>query len=577
MRIRAPEEFIDGGVSNNFRPTNVDVSAATSLVREARTSLREIGDIVDTAHDNALRSQALADSVEYETRLTALRAEMDNEAPPDGTDETDWARTYPQRWEQRASAIREDVSRRRGRRSNAYLRYFDERATQIAGREQNGAIERSQVAVIDIARGAGQELLATYAAGAVNPDLPATAEGDAPSRARYVQQYIEYAREQARAGIWSHQYASEQITQLNTEVQRFEETEGRYNEARTIADRIRTEHPNDRQAQIEAAAQIENPRVREMASQFIVTDNARIDDARNGDINRARSRIETLINQFGAGWERHAAQSDVDLIKSDRGAWTDIQQQLAALADPTGSTGASRSLNSARTRTMFEYMAEAPASSDPNEPNFSAIFRGLPLNSPLNAEQADALATIIPGIEEGDVVSEALTREDYMAVVDLQRTVNSGVTPTGTLVLTREVDDVVAYATANGLADFNLEDDTGARRVRLNQFRGFVSVILRDQFESGGYRNLTPDEINSIVRLALSRAGNNGQGTNSTPLYRRRTSNRVTIDQIPAATAARLHRGLTTAQLAGKSQEQIDALIVDAYARENQQRAQARN
>lgn len=571
MRIRAPEEFADGGVSNQFRPANVDASAATSFVREARTSLREIGSIVDAAHDNALRSQALADSVEYETRLTALRAEMDNEAPPDGTDETDWARTYPQRWQQRSTTIRDDVSRRRGRRSNAYLRYFDERANQIAGREQNGAIERSQAAIVDIDRAAGMELLATFAAGATNPDLPETVEGDGPSRARYVQQYIDHARELARRGTWSHQFAAERITQLTNERQTFLETEGRFSQSRTNADRIRGEHPGDQEAQLAAAAEIENPRERELTTQMIVSDNGRERDARQGNIMAARSRIETLINRHGPSWERYAQQADLELVRSDPGAMAQIRGQLDALLDPTGSTAASRGVASARNRVLFEDLSNS------SDPTVGAAFVAIDLDTPLTERDAAALrAAGFADAQEGTVLSASLSREDYAAVVDMQRARRSGVAANGDMISSREVDDVVGYAIANGLADFGSDDDAATRRENQQLFRAFVGQIIRDDFARGGARDLSPAEVASIARLALNRTGQNGRNNNAAPLYRRRTDNRVQYNQIPSGVALRIRQSLPPAQTAGLSTEQIDALVVDAYARENRHRAQGR-
>lgn len=571
MRIRAPEEFADGNVSNQFRPANVDASAATAFVREARTSLREIGSIVDAAHDNALRSQALADSVEYETRLTALRAEMDNEAPPEGTDATDWARTYPQRWQQRSTTIRDDVSRRRGRRSNSYLRYFDERANQISGREQNGAIERSQAAIVDIDRAAGMELLSTFAAGATNPDLPETVEGDGPSRARYAQQYIDHARELARRGTWSHQFAAERITQLTNERQTFLETEGRFSQSRDNADRIRGEHPGDQEAQLAAAAEIENPREREMTTQMIVADNGRERDARQGNIMTARSRIETLINRHGPGWERYATQADLELVRSDPGAMAQIRGQLDALLDPTGGTASARGVASARNRVLFEDLSNS------SDPTVGAAFVAIDLDTPLTERDAAALrAAGFADAQEGTVLSASLSREDYAAVVDMQRARRSGVASNGDNISSREVDDVVGYAIANGLADFGSDDDAATRRENQQLFRAFVGQIIRDDFARGGARDLSPAEVASIARLALNRTGQNGRSNNAAPLYRRRTDNRVQYRDIPAGVALRIRQNLPSSETAGLSTQQIDALVVDAYARENRHRAQGR-
>lgn len=570
MRIRAPEEFADGSVQNNFRPTSVDVGAATSLVREARTSLREIGQIVDTAHDNAMRSQALADSVEYETRLTALRAEMDNEPPPDGTDEADWARTYPQRWMQRSTTIRDDVSRRRGRRSNAYLRYFDERANQIAGREQGSAIERSQAQIVDIDRAAGVELLATFAAGSMNPDLPETVEGDGPSRARYAQQYIDHARELARRGTWSNQFAAEQITQLQQERQNFLETEGRFSQAQHDADAIMAAHPDDQEAQLAAATEIQNPRAREMTTQMIVAANGRRREARQGNILAASSRIETLINQHGAGWRRYATPADIALIESDPGATTRIRNQLDALLDPTGGTAAARGIASARYRVLLEDLGNSA------DPVVGTVFASIDLDAPLTEEDAAAMREAgFAAAQEGDVLSASLSREDYSAIVDLQRQRRTGVAPNGDLVSSREVDDVVGYAIANGLADFGSDDDAATRRQNQQLFRAFVGQIIRDEFARGGARDLSPGEVAAIARTALGRTGQNGR-QNSTPMYRRRTDNRMQYSEIPVGTAMRIRSSLPASQTAGLSTQQIDALVVNAYAEENRHRAQGR-
>jgi len=570
MRIRAPEEFADVGVSNNFRPTSIDVNAATSFVREAKTSLREIGSIVDAAHDNAMRSQALADSVEYETRLTALRAEMSNEPPPDGTDVTDWARTYPQRWEQRASSIRQEVSRSRGRRSNAYLRYFDERANQIAGRDQQGAIERSQAAIVDIDRGAGMEVLATLRAHATNPDLPETAEGDNPSRARYEQQYIETAREFARRGTWSNTFAAEQITQLQSERRTFLETEGRFQRAREAADRVREQFPDDVDQQIEALSEISNAREREQAINFAMADSSRDQAARQDEVMRARSRIEVLVNRHGASWRRYAEPADIARIEADPGGMAQIRSQLDAMLDPTGSTGVTRGLNSARYRVLLEDFGNS------SDPAVGRAFVNIDLDRPLNARDAAALRDAgFADVEEGTVLSATLTREDYASIIELQRSRRSGVMPNGNLIVNREVDDVVGYVTANGLADFGVDDDSNSRRLMQSQFRAFVGQIIRDDFERGGARDLTPQEVSAIARLALNRTNQNGRGTNSTPLYRRMNSNRVSIDQIPAATAARLRRDLGS-RAVGLTTAQIDELVVDAYADENRLRARNR-
>lgn len=569
MRIRAPEEFADVGVSNEFRPTSVDVNAATSFVREAKTSLRDIGSIVDAAHDNAMRSQALADSVEYETRLTALKAEMDNEAPPEGTDVTDWARTYPQRWQQRSTTLRDDVSRRRGRRSNSYLRYFDERANQIAGREQQGAIERSQAAIVDIDRGAGMEVLATLRAHATDPDLPETADGESPSRARYEQQYIETAREFARRGTWSNAFAAEQITQLQSERRTFLETEGRFQRAREAADRVREQFPDDVDQQIETLSEIPNAREREQAINFAMSDSSRDQAARQDEVLRARSRIEVLVNRHGASWRRYATPEDIARIEADPGGMAQIHSQLDSMLDPTGSTAVTRGLNSARYRVLLEDFGNS------SDPSVGRAFVGIDLDRPISAADAAALrAAGFADVEEGTVLSATLTREDYASIVQLQRERRSGVTANGGLVVTREVDDVVGYVTANGLADFGRDGDASDRRVMETQFRAFVGQIVRDDFANGGARDLTPQEVASIARLALNRSNQNG-GNNGTPLYRRTRSNRTTIDQIPAATAARLRRGLGS-RATGLTTEQIDELVVDAYADENRLRAQGR-
>lgn len=570
MRIRAPEEFSDINVQNNFRPTSVDVSAATSFVREARSSLQQIGDIVDAAHDNAMRSQALADSVELETRLTALRADMSSEQPPDGIDVTDWARTYPQRWQQRSAAIRNEISRQRGRRSNSYLRYFEERANPIEGREQQGAIERSQAAIVDIDRGAGIELLATLRAHATNPDMPETAEGDAPSRARYEQQYIETAREFARRGTWSNAFAAEQITQLQAERRNFLETEGRFQRTREMADSILAANPNDPDLQLEAASQIENARDREQVTAFIMTDNARQREAFQVEVQQARSRIEVLINQHGAAWERYAEPADIARVNADPGARAQIRGQLDDLMDPTGSSAQMRALNSARFRVLLEDLGNS------SDPSVGSVFAGIDFDRPLTARDAAALrAAGFADVDEGTVLSATLLREDYAAITDLQRTRRTGVLPNGDLAVTREIDDIMGYVRANGLADFGGDDDAGQRRVMQNQFRAFVGQIVRDDFSRGGARDLTPNEIASIARLALSRTGNNGRGTNSTPLYRRRASNTIPYDQIPAATAARLRRSLGSRSV-GLTTEQIDDLVVQAYAEENRDRARSR-
>jgi hypothetical protein len=571
LRVRAPEEFSDVGVSNQFRPTSVDVSAATSFVREARQGLQQVGDIVDAAHDNALRSQALADSVEYETRLSALRAEMDNEAPPEGIDPTDWARAYPQRWQQRSATIREDVSRRRGRRSNSYLRYFDERATQITGREQQGAIERGQAQIVDIDRAAGVELLATLAAGATNPDLPETADGDAPSRSRYEQQYIEHAREMARRGTWSYQFAAERVTQLQSERRTFLETEGRFSRAREAADNALEQFPDDPDQRLAMVNEIENPREREQAVQFVMADIGRIETTRQAEVQAARSRIEVLINRHGVSWRRYATPEDIARIEADPGGLAQIRAQLDSLLDPTGGSAVSRGIASARFRAVLEDLGNTA------DPVVGRIFAGLDLDAPLTAEEAAALrAARFADVEEGDVLSATLSREDYTAVLDLQRTRRSGVLPNGSLVVDREVDDVVGYVVANGLADFGREDDSADRRTNQQLFRAFVSQIVRDNFASGGARDLTQAEIASISRLALSRARVDSRNQDNTPMYRRRTSNRVTFGEIPATTATRLRLSLPPERTAGLTAQQIDELVVAAYAEENRRRVQGR-
>lgn len=570
MRIRPPEEFSDVGVSNNFRPTTIDVNAATSFVREARTSLHDIGSIVDAAHDNAMRSQALADSVEYETRLTALRAEMDTEAPPDGTDVTDWARTYPQRWEQRSASIREDVSRRRGRRSNSYLRYFDERAVQIAGREQGNAIERSQAAMIDIDRGAGMELLASLAANATNPDVPETAEGEGPSRQRYEQQYIETAREFARRGTWSNAFAAERITQMQTERRNFAETEGRYQEARAVADRLREQFPEDVDSRLAAIDEIPDARLREQATDFVMADVSRTQAAEGEEQRQNRSQLEVLINQHGAAWQRYASPAQLERIRRDPGGMAQIRAQLDAMLDPTGSTAQTRSMNSARFRVLLEDLGNS------GDAEVGTVFAGIDLDRPLTARDVAALREAgFADVEEGTVLSASLTREDYSAITDLQRSRRTGVLPNGDLVVTREIDDIMGYVRANGLGDFGGDDEAGERRVMQNQFRAFIGQIVRDDFARGGARDLTPAEVAGIARLAMSRMGQNGRGTNSTPLYRRRTSNRIPYNEIPAATAARLRRDLGS-RAAGLTTAQIDDLVIQAYADENRARAQGR-
>jgi len=587
MRIRAPEEFADGSVQNNFRPTSVDVGAATSLVREARTSLREIGQIVDTAHDNAMRSQALADSVEYETRLTALRAEMDNEPPPDGTDEADWARTYPQRWMQRSTTIRDDVSRRRGRRSNAYLRYFDERANQITGREQQSAIERGQAQIVDQDRAAGVEILATYAAQATNPDLAenppegSDPQNPPPSRSGYEQQYINYAREMARRGTWSYQFAAERITQLQSERRTFLETEGRFQRAREAADRVRDQFPDDVDQQIEALSEIENAREREQAINFAMSDSSRDQAARQAEVLGARSRVEVLINRHGASWQRYAQPEDIARIQADPGGMAQIDAQLDALLDPTGSTAATRGVNSARLRVLLEDFGNAPNFVDPDTGEaigVGQLFMGMNLDAPLSARDVDALNRAgLMAVQEGDVLSSVLTREDYSAISDLQRQRRSGVAPNGDLVVSREVNDIVAYVTANGLADFGSEDDSSTRRAWQAQFRAFVGQIVRSEFSgNGGARDLSEREIANIARQALSRTGNNGRGTDSTPLYRRRTSNRVPYQEIPRGIQMRLEASIrNNPNYVGMTDAEIQDQVVRAWARENSEIARS--
>lgn len=571
LKIRAPEEFSDVGVSNNFRPTSVDASAATSFAREAKSSLREIGQIVDTAHDNALRSRALADSVEYETRLTSLQAEMANEAPPEGVETVDWASTYAQRWQQRSEQIRQDVSRRRGRRSNAYLRYFDERANQIAGREQQSAIERGQAQIVDIDRAAGVEMLATFAAGSMNPDLPETAEGDAPSRARYMQQYIDYARERAREGTWSHQFAAERITQLQSERQTFLETEGRFQRARENADRIRAMHPGDVQAQLDEADKIENAREREQSVAFIMSDTSQEAAALQQRRADAYSRISTLVNRHREAWRRYATPEDIATIEADLGGMAQIEAQLDNLINPGGGSAQARGVQSARYRALMEDFGNSA------DPVVGAAFGGLDLDAPLTETDAAIMRGAgFSNVQEGDVLSTALQREDYNAILALQRERRSGVQANGDLVVDREVGDVVGYVIANGLADFSSDDDSDARRTNQQLFRAFVSQIIRDDFTRGGARDLSPGEVAGIARLAMSRAQANSDQQNRTPMYRRRNTNTVPYNQIPAATALRLRNAIPTAQLAGRTPAQIDEMVVQAYAEENRLRAQGR-
>lgn len=568
-QIRPPSDFNGVANTNNFRPVSIDEDAATSFTREAKKGFDALQQIVTQATDNTMRSQALADSVDLEVRLTRARNELESEPPPEGTDVTDWARTMPERWERRAKTEREAVMRARGRRPNTYLRYFEERATPIMGRETQVTLARSQAAVIDIDRGAGMELLGTLLARATDPDLPETAEAGTPSRAYYEQQYIETAREFARRGTWSHAYAAEQITSMQRERQQFADTEGRYQQSRNTADEIRAAHPDDFEAQLAAAAEIEDARGREQTTDFILADMNRDQATATGENQAARSRVETLINQHGAAWQRYATPADIERINRDPGARAQIRAQLDDMLDPTGSSATTRGLNSARYRALLEDVGNS------TDPLVGRVFAGIDLDKPITAQEAAALRNAgFMEANEGDVLSATLTREDYQAVTDMQRTRRTGQMPNGGLVVDREVNDVVAYVRANGLADFGGDEEAGTRRVMQNQFRAFVSQIVRDEFSNGGARDLTPAEISQIAQLALSRAQPSGRGRNNTPLYRRRNSNRLSYDQIPAATAARLRRQiLATGEGSGRTTTQIDELVADAYAEENRNRA----
>jgi hypothetical protein len=198
-------------------------------------------------------------------------------------------------------------------------------------------------------------------------------------------------------------------------------------------------------------------------------------------------------------------------------------------------------------------------------------FVSLNLDIPLNEEQAMVLRDSgFADVQEGDVLADVLTTEDYRAVTQMQRERRTGVMPNGDFRTDATIDALVNSAVAQGLADFSAESDAATARTARAQFRSYVGAIVRDIYEAGGYRPISPQESQAIILEALSRADTR------TPRYRRpNVRGQTTYADIPVDTAFRIRRSLSMSDILGRSPEEVDQMVVDRYVREHRDRVNA--
>jgi hypothetical protein len=380
------------------------------------------------------------------------------------------------------------------------------------------------------------------------------------------------AQDLVRRRVWSPTYAAERITQLREERERFLETEGRHQRVRTAVDEVRAAFPNDpnRQRQM-LIERFPNAGERALAMDVLMTDISQDDALRTAELDGAESRVEVLINTYGAGWERYASQSDRDILRRSVGAMARIRERVESMTGGGGAGSASRTARSYDVRLLLEGLGEAPNTMvDGRLVDINSIFLGLDLDAPLSATTAAALQRSgILNAEEGVVLSQFLTIEDYRAIRQLQRERGTGQTSSGQSILTRETNDIVEYAVRMLSPDFTMSDEGATNRQRRALFSAHVGRILRDQFAEGGYTNLSDEEMDGIARQALRRTAGRFGGLSQTPDYRRTDNNARSFTEIPRATRVRIQTELAEANLLwGLSDQRIQELVIERDAEE---------
>ncbi len=410
-RIRAPYEFNDGPINNNYRPVQIDTNAVTAPARGAQAVFQSVQEIVDHAADAANRNNAAADATQLEAELDRIGREMSAEAIPDNADPERWIREMPARFQARAAQARANIARARGMSAtNRYNEYFRPQADQTMARANSAMSERSQARIIDWGRGAVIERAAILRARAMNPDLDQEARDAAADKVR------ETYNEAVRDGFFTRSQGEDTAGDFDRQYAEF-------NRGAALTSRVLRETARIRgaggsvQEQLDAANQIDNLEVRDRVRGEIIQ-NAQIDHAAfAADTERYSQMAQHEIETNPAGWTSRLAPNVLDHLEragvmSSLRADADnrLTNGLAGL-DNTGTARTRLAESSYATTAFFRSLIERTA----GRPALRTALIGMDLAAPLSANMARNMnaALGVNTFTEGMVISRQMTVEDF--------------------------------------------------------------------------------------------------------------------------------------------------------------------
>ena len=503
-RIRQPVEFNDAAINNNYRAVQIDANAATAPYAAGAEAFQTVNDIVNNAAALGHRANARADSNELETRLLRIQNELENEEIPEGEDEEAWLRTMPDRFRARADAARRDIARARGwRASNVYSSFFSPAADETINRFNAQVVERSQLRVVDWARGARISERAILEARALDPEMDAEARDQAYSRV------VEINNEMAREGLITRTQAAEANAVFERQRTEFLRTEARHQQVLELAAEIRANNQTP-SAQVAAANRIEDLDLRRDVIANIIEDNSREAVAFNQTTEQYLQHAQQAVERNPGGWQRSLTPAMLEHLRR-AGVMDDLralQENITANAI-AASGGGDRRL-SVRSALFVDHLRDMAS-----HPQHYAIIRDLDLARPLPGDIAEALNDAL-GLQnnffqEGMVLSQLMTAEDFREIYDLRRALASGRFENATgdqprTLIAAEVDELTTLAIQAGILPGGTTP--GDRSLR-QKFQMFARRAVQDLMPPNEFRRLSPEDRDRIIRLAARDANNN--------------------------------------------------------------------
>lgn len=526
-RIRAPYEYNDGPVGNQYRPAQINSDAATSVAREGERAFRTVGEIVDRAAEAAHRNNASADATQLEIELARIRREVESEpAPEDGSvSPEEWYRGIPTRFAERATLARRNIAQARGwRASNVYQNFFNPEADNVLARHSMAAEESAQQRVIDWGRGSVIERAALERSLAMNPD-----ERDPTARERAAVNVRDIYEQAARDGLLSRAEAEEQIASFNESYAEFNRGASEVEEALSRTAEIRS-GGGTLADQLAAAEEIEDLSLRARVRNNLIQTRQQDQVAFDATTEEYERMANSAVERNPANWAASLAP-EVRAHLEAAGVMGSLRadaENILANAEAGAGGGTGRARLSDRSYVVSSWL-ERLMSETASDPDLRRALLSTDFSAPLSDDQAEAINAVLGDevFQSGQVIARLMTVDDWANVrrsLDQMRdgSYDSSRESGPTTMIGAEVDAIVRMAAEENAMSF----EGAPNRLNRRRFEVFANRAVRDLWGTGQdgqplYRTLTPEERRAIIRSALQRAAGVIPFTRSAPAYER--------------------------------------------------------